>query len=72
LWINSNGTCSWVRVHEKGGKRHEMPAHHELDAFLNDYIRTAGIADDDRSPLFPSAIGCTDTLAATAMHRVDA
>jgi site-specific recombinase XerD len=23
----------WVRLHEKGGKRHEMPAHHKLEAF---------------------------------------
>ena len=22
----------WVRLHEKGGKRHEMPAHHKLEA----------------------------------------
>ena len=22
----------WVRLHEKGGKRHEMPAHHNLEA----------------------------------------
>ncbi len=21
----------WVRLHEKGGKRHEMPCHHNLD-----------------------------------------
>jgi site-specific recombinase XerD len=25
----------WVRLHEKGGKRHEMPAHHKLEAFLD-------------------------------------
>ena len=22
----------WVRLHEKGGKQHEMPAHHKLEA----------------------------------------
>jgi hypothetical protein len=22
----------WVRLHEKGGKRHEMPVHHKLEA----------------------------------------
>jgi hypothetical protein len=38
------------------GKRHEMPAHHKLEAFLDEYIRTAGIAGDERSPLFRSAI----------------
>ena len=25
------GRRTWVRLHEKGGKRHEMPCHHNLD-----------------------------------------
>jgi hypothetical protein len=24
----------WVRLHEKSGKRHEMPCHHNLEAFI--------------------------------------
>jgi hypothetical protein len=32
----------WVRLHEKGGKRHEMPAHHTLEAYLDAYIDAAG------------------------------
>jgi site-specific recombinase XerD len=68
----ANGKRWWVRLQEKGGKRHEMPAHHKLEAFLDEYIRTAGIAGDDKSPLFRSAVRRTGTLAATAMHRVDA
>jgi site-specific recombinase XerC len=28
----------WVRLHEKGGKRHDMPCHHNLDAWLHDYM----------------------------------
>jgi integrase len=67
-----NGKRWWVRVHEKGGKRHEMPAHHKLEAFLDEYIRVAGLAGDDKSPLFRSGIRRTGTLAATAIHRVDA
>lgn len=68
----ANGKRWWVRLHEKGGKRHEMPAHHKLEHFLDEYIRAAGIGEDGKSPLFRSAIGRTGTLAATAMHRVDA
>jgi integrase/recombinase XerD len=68
----ANGKRWWVRLHEKGGKRHEMPAHHKLEAFLDEYIRAAGIAGDEKSALFRSAIRRTGTLAATAMHRVDA
>jgi hypothetical protein len=26
-----------VRLHEKGGKRHEMPTHHNLEAYLDAY-----------------------------------
>jgi hypothetical protein len=52
------GKRRWVRLHEKGGKRHEMPAHHDLEAYLDAYIDAAKIRDDDRAaPLFrlPSA-----------------
>ena len=28
----------WVRLHEKGGKRHEMPCHHNLETYLHAYI----------------------------------
>jgi integrase/recombinase XerD len=31
----------WVRLHEKGGKRHEMPAHHNLEAYLDAGVLTA-------------------------------
>jgi len=31
----SNGKRWWLRLHEKGGKRHEMPAHHKLEQFLD-------------------------------------
>jgi integrase len=35
----------WVRLHEKGGKRHEMPCHHNLEAYLDAYLEAAGIGD---------------------------
>jgi site-specific recombinase XerC len=28
------GRRTWVRLHEKGGKRHEMPCHHSLEEYL--------------------------------------
>jgi site-specific recombinase XerC len=33
-----NGKRWWVRLHEKGGKRHEMPAHHKLEQYLDEYL----------------------------------
>ena len=67
-----NGKRWWVRLHEKGGKRHEMPAHHNLEAYLDAYIKAAGIGDDGKAPLFRSAAGRTGTLTEKPMHRVDA
>jgi site-specific recombinase XerD len=62
----------WVRLHEKGGKRHEMPAHHTLEAYLDGYIAAAGIRDEANGPLFRSAIRRTGVLTTTPMNRVDA
>jgi site-specific recombinase XerD len=62
----------WVRLHEKGGKRHEMPAHHNLEAYLDAYIEAAGLRDAGKAPLFRSAAGRTGTLTERAMNRVDA
>ena len=41
----------WVRLHEKGGKRHDMPAHHNLEAYLDAYIDAAGIRDEEKPPV---------------------
>ena len=68
----ANGKRWWVRLHEKGGKRHEMPAHHKLEAYLDEYLRAAGIGDEPKSPLFRSARGRTGELKGGAMHRVHA
>ncbi len=62
----------WVRLHEKGGKRHEMPAHHTLEAYLDAYIDAAGIRDLGKSPLFRSAAGRTGALTDKLINRVDA
>ena len=62
----------WVRLHEKGGKRHEMPAHHKLEQFIDEYLDAAGIRDAGKTPLFRSAAGKTGRLTDNAMHRVDA
>ncbi|MGO9238726.1 MAG: tyrosine-type recombinase/integrase [Methylocella sp.] len=67
-----NGKRWWVRLHEKGGKRHEMPAHHNLEAYLDAYIEAAGIRDAGKAPLFRSAASRAGALTDRPMHRVDA
>src|SRR5580704_2851247 len=49
-----NGKRGWIRLHEKGGKRHEVPAHHNAEAYLDAYLEPAGIRDEKKSPLFRS------------------
>ena len=46
------GRPGWARLHEKGGKEHEMPRHHNLDRYLEEYIVVIGIGDDRKGPLF--------------------
>jgi integrase len=69
---NRTGLGQEVRLHEKGGKRHEMPAHHNLEAYLDAYVEAAGIRDDGKSPLFRSTSGRTGELTLKAMNRIDA
>lgn len=45
----------WFRLHEKGGKRHEVPVHHNAEQFMDAYLEASGIRGDDRKqPLFRS------------------
>jgi integrase len=43
----------WIRLHEKGGKHHELPAHHKAQEYLDAYI-AAAIAEEKDQPLFRS------------------
>jgi integrase/recombinase XerD len=43
----------WLRLHEKGGKFHEVPAHHNTEAYLDAYLEASGIAADPKSPPLP-------------------
>ena len=66
------GRRGWVRLHEKGGKEHEVPCHHNLEQYLDEYIAAAGIAGDPDGPLFQTAAGKTGTLTGKAMWQQDA
>jgi integrase/recombinase XerD len=43
----------WIRLHEKGGKRHTVPAHHLAEAYLDAYLEAAKF-EDPKAPLFQS------------------
>jgi site-specific recombinase XerD len=62
----------WVRLREKGGKRHEMPCHHTLEAYLHAYLDGAGIADDAKSPLFRTIRRGTGQLSGAPLPQANA
>lgn len=65
-----SGKRWWLRLHEKGGKRHEVPAHHNAEAYLDAYVAAAGISDEKKSPLFRS-LDRQKRLTDRRMHRID-
>ena len=42
----------FLRLHEKGGKLHQVPVHHKAEKYLDEYLDVAGIKDNKKSPLF--------------------
>ena len=66
------GRRGWVRLHEKGGKEHEVSCRHNLERLLDQYIEAAGIAADPDGPLFRTAAGKTGQLTGSAMWQQDA
>jgi site-specific recombinase XerD len=66
------GRRGWVRLHEKGGKQHEVPCHHNLEQYLDDYIAAAVLDHDPDGPLFRTAAGKTGELTANPMWQQDA
>jgi site-specific recombinase XerD len=65
------GKRSWLRLHEKGGKFHEVPAHHNAESYLDAYIVAAGITEDTPGPLFRTAAGRSSELTGNGMTRHD-
>jgi site-specific recombinase XerD len=59
----------WFRLHEKGGKRHEMPAHHKAEEYVDAYLDAAGLWDQKNGPIFRAAIGKTKQLGLKRMSR---
>ena len=60
----------WLRLHEKGGKFHEVPAHHNAEEYLDAYLDAAGIGNRKGVPLWRS-MSRERTFSENRMSRVD-
>src|SRR5471032_3309090 len=62
----------WVRLREKGGKQHEMPCHHTLEAYLHEYLDQTGLRDEPKGPLFRTIARGTGQLSSTPLPQANA
>ena len=62
------GSRGWLRLHEKGGKRHDVPAHHRAAEALDAYLEASGL-EDERAALFQSVDLMGERLTGRALSR---
>ena len=62
------GSRGWLRLHEKGGKRHDVPAHHRAAAALDEYVEAAEL-EEPRMALFQSVSRHGERLTGRALTR---
>ena len=62
----------WVRLREKGGKRHAMPCHHNIEEYLTAHLDGAGLRDDPKGPLFRTIGRGTAKLTRTVLSQANA
>jgi site-specific recombinase XerD len=69
------GKRSFLRLHEKGGKDHEVPCHHKVIEYLDAYIAAANVGGNDvndKAPLFRSMLKRTRAISPARLHRLNA
>jgi len=66
-----DGKRWWFRFREKGGKQHQVPAHHTAEAYMDAYLFAARIGEEKKTPLFQS-VTRHSLLSGSAMTRNDA
>src|SRR6266478_581863 len=62
----------WVRLREKGGKRHAMPCHHNLEEYFTTYLDGAGLRGDPKGPRFRTIGRGTSQLTRTVLPQANA
>ena len=64
------GRRMWFRLHEKGGKHHDVPVHHTAEEYVDAYIEQANIAATPKQALFRTISRCRQ-LTDRRLHRTD-
>ena len=62
----------WLRLHEKGGKQHTMPCHHNLETYLHEYLDGAGLANEPKALLFQTYSRATGQLTGNPLPQANA
>ena len=62
----------WVRLHEKGGKEHAMPCHHNLEQALSAYLEGNEVENTPKDPLFRTIGRGTGQLTRTSLPQANA
>src|SRR3546814_9067243 len=62
----------WVRLHEKGGKQHEMPCHPNLEDYLTDYIDGCELRAQAKGPLLRTIARGTQRISDTPLPQANA
>jgi integrase len=63
----TQGKRSWFRLHEKGGKFHQVPVHHRAGEYVDAYLEAAGIVAERDSPLFRASLARTGRLTGNGL-----
>ncbi len=66
----AQGRRMWFRLHEKGGKIHDVPAHHKAEEYVDAYIIAALIEGDRHGSLFRS-LNRQRQLSTRRIHRLE-
>ena len=56
-------------LHEKGGKEHQVPAHHRLVEYIGEYMDSTGLWDTPKVPMFLALDITRSRLKGTRMNR---
>jgi len=62
----------WIKLHEKGSKQHPIPCHHNLEAYLSEYLQAGSDTGNPKDHVFRTIDRKNKELSARPFTRHDA